>query len=46
MKTIHTLGLTLTVFEGMTSGTFCWEPVDVCIEFFLIHFAGNIHVIA
>jgi len=45
IKTFHTLRLTLAVLEGMASGAFCWEPVDVCIDFFLIHCAGNVHVI-
>ena len=38
MKTVHTLRLTLAVLEGMMSGAFCWEPVDVCIEFFFFKF--------
>jgi len=26
--------MTLAVLEGMRSGAFSWEPVDVCIESF------------
>ena len=45
MKTVHTLRLTLAVLEGMMSGAFCWELVDVCIEFFLMYCADNVPVI-
>ena len=46
IKAVHTLRLIIAVCEGMTSGAFCWEPVDVCFEFFfLIHCTGNVNVI-
>jgi hypothetical protein len=43
--TFHAIRLTLTVLGGLKSGAFCWEPVDVCVDFFLINYAGNFTVI-
>jgi hypothetical protein len=46
MKTIHTLRLTLAVLECMTSGDSVGNLwMFVLNFFFLIHCAGNVHVI-